>query len=369
MRRCSLSNIALALLALPVAARAEEPPPLVRTTTAAGHGLQIHPDAPDNDGESRPWSLTVGFDASVGTGTFVASRFADDPYYASTLSAQGGWRLDEDLTLSLALALSFEWTSLVTACHPATGPRPAGAPAQDCSGTNDPNGRWADLDDLTLSLSHGHLYELEGAVLSARGSIAAPTSRASRAATNLFTLGLGVGVERPFGVVTPSLSLGFSKYFPLSDAPLADAGEESIPIGRCRAQRTTSCILLAGFVPSWRFGVDVGLAVDLPGDFDASISFGYAYSASHGRALDGRSAPATDADGDRIVSGTNASDSTSGVIELGYAVMESMRVSLGVASAQPARTADNAALRFPFYDFISPANNYSAWYASVSWTL
>lgn len=352
------------------------PAPLGETSTedevdTASTADRLHYDWLHPLEERLPVTVAVGFDASVGSGTFAGSRFVDDPYYASTLSLEVSRELVEDVTLSLGLALTFEWTGLVTPCHEASGPRPPGAPAQDCSGSNDPNGRIADFDDLALSLSHAHLYQLAGFVLSGRATVAAPTSRASRAATNVLTLGGGLGISRPIGRFTPSVSAGLSKYFATDDAPLAaaDSGEGGIPLGRCRQVGSTACLLLAGFVPSWRFGVDLAVAVELPGAFDATVSVGYAYTGNHGRAVDARSSTRTDANGELIVDGDGAFDSTSGVVELGYAVDDGMRVALGLASSQPARTADNGGLRFPFYDFVSPANNYSAWYAAVSWNL
>lgn len=345
-------------------------PAVASPSAAAAPSSEVEADV-----EAEPWwaplGLSVSLDASVGTGTFVASRFADDPYYASTLSVSPSWALTEDLTASASLGLSYEWTALVTPCHPASGPRPAGAPAEDCSDTADPNGRRADLDDLTLALAHRELYALEGFVLGARTSIALPTSRASRAASVVATWGLGATISRPVGPVTPSLSLGFAKYFALDDAPLADAdtGEGQLPIGRCRNGRTTACVLLSGFVPSWRAGLDLSVEVELPAGFDVSLAVGYSYTANHGRAPDAARSTRRDADGTPVVDGTGAFDGTSGSIELGYAVTEQLRVALGVASAQPALTADNSALRFPFFDFLSPANNFSAWYAAVSWNL
>lgn len=372
----SLTSTAAARGAAPQAADASEvqlrrhdapeaPPPRAGDSEAS----------PQTDDAPAPWwvplGLSVSLDASVGTGTFVASRYADDPYYASTLTVSPSWALTEDLTASASLGLSYEWTALVTPCHPASGPRPAGAPAEDCSDTADPNGRRADLDDLTLSLAHRELYALEGFVLGAGTSVALPTSRASRAASLVLSWGLGATISRPIGPVTPSLSLGLRKYFALDDAPLADAdtGEGQLPIGRCRNGRTTACLLLSGFVPSWRLGLDLSVEVELPAGFDVSLGLGYSYTANHSRPPDAARSPRRDAAGTPVVDGVGEFDGTSGSIELGFTVTEQLRVGLGVASAQPALTADNSAVRFPFFDFLSPANNYSAWYAAVSWNL
>lgn len=320
---------------------------------------------------TRPIGLSVSLETAIGVGTFVSSEYADDPYYGSSLSLDPSYALDEELTLSLHLGFAYEWTYLVTPCRAATGPRPAGAPAQDCSDTGDPNGRRFDLDDVSLSLSHAGLELPLELTLDGRASVALPTSRGSRAATNVLTAGLGVGLRRSFELFTPSIGLSFSKYFPIDDAPLAEMGDTDVPIGRCRDPLKTSCLLLSGFVPSWRLGVELGVGFELGNGFDASISFGYAYTAKFGRAPDAASSPRLDADGQRIVTGVGASDTTSGGLELGFtpeATGEAWRFALGVSSSQPARTEDGRALRFPFFDFISPANNYSAWYLSVSWT-
>jgi len=319
-----------------------------------------------------PLGISVSLDTAVGSGTFVSSVYADDPYYASTLAIEPAWSFDDVLTLSMRAAVTYEWTSAVTACRDATGPRPAGAPARDCSDTGDPAGQRADLDDLDFTLAHSGFELPFGAQIYGQLGVALPISRASRAANNILTTALGVGVRRPIDdFITPSVRVNVAKYFSADDAPLADAGEGAIPIGRCRDPRRTSCLLLAGFVPSWRMTVDAALEAKLAYGFDASVSVGYHYTRRHGRAPDAFSSTAVDANGVLIIDGTSSGDSTSGNIELGFLpedLGEQWRFAFGVSSSQPARTADGKSLRFPFFDFISPANNYSAWYLSVSWT-
>lgn len=328
-----------------------------------------------SDDDERAWWSAIGGSASlesvVGIGTFVSGNKNDDPYYSSTLSLAPSWKMDEDSALSLALSLTYEWTYLITPCHPASGPRPTGAPAEDCSDTADPNGRRGDIDDLTLGYSHGKIIELFGVRLTGDASLAFPTSRGSRAARNLFTLGGGLGLSRALGPVTPSLSWGFAKFFPRTNADSRDAiaaVQGDIPIGQCPSFRNTNCILLSGFVPTWRTSIGVSVAADIVwvDGLSVSTSFSYAYSRRHGTGGDALSSTKTDADGKPIVDGVNESDTTSGTIEISYAILDELSVSGGVSSAQPAKSA-RGNIRFPFFDFISPANNYTGFYVSLAY--
>jgi hypothetical protein len=332
--------------------------------------------APDGPPEVLPWwapiGVDLGLDTTVGIGTFVASEKADDPYWSSTISLAPSWKFDEHLAASLSLSLTYEWTYLVTPCRPASGPRPEGAPALDCSDASG-TGRRTDFEDLSLEIGHDRLVELEGLKLDGGAAIRLPTSRDSQAAGNLFTLSGALGISRAFGPVTPSFTVRFAKFFPKSASPALDA-EESYgdpPIGRCASFRQTDCIFLVGFVPTWRTGFDLGLSAEIPWVEGLSISMelGYRYTKKHGRDTDALSSTRTDATGRPVVDGTNEADTTSGTIELGYAFAEKWSARLGVSSVQPAKTEDGGGLRFPFYDFISPANNYTGWYLGLGYSL
>lgn len=319
-----------------------------------------------------PWYAPLGFSATLGTslgiGTFVADAHADDPYYALDLELVPSWRFTEDLQLALRVAAYAEITNLLTPCRPASGPRPAGAPAEDCSDTSDPSGRRGDLDDLTLSLKHAKLYELEGVVLDGGTSIALPTSRASRIAKLLFSWSIDANVSRPFGLVTPSLGLSFTKVFALESAPTLEPSGDPLPLGHCPAGQPSHCLLLAGFVPTWQLGIELALGVEIPWveGLGASASFGYRTVRKHGTGGDALSSRALDAAGDLVVDGTNSLDLTSGSVSLEYVPFEQWSFSFGVSSQQPALTADGKSVRFPFFDFVSPANNYTTWFLSVS---
>lgn len=322
---------------------------------------------------------SISLDASVGAGTFVAYDKADDPLYASTLTIEPTWSFDQYWMASLSFALGYEWTYLVTSCDPASGPRASGAPARDCSDTNDPNGRRASLSDIELALQREEIFSYSLFSLRGRGSIALPTSRESRATDNALTLGgslTGSFDLSEWAPVSIEVAGSLNKFFPTAQAAQLDEAEAEaiarggVPVVRCATNRN-SCLLLSGFVPTWRSGVDVSAKVDAPWveGLSATIAFGYQYSRRFGRSTDALSSPKTDLSGSPVVDGTSDDDTTSGAIELSYAIDDHIGVAFGVASQQPAKTADGKRYRFPFYDFISPANNYSAWYLSGSFSL
>jgi hypothetical protein len=321
--------------------------------------------------EQRLWYERFGGDASldtfVGIGTFVRDRHADDPYWASTLTLSPSFEIIEDLTVGLFFSLTYEWTHLVAPCHPASGPRPEGAPQEDCSDTNDPNGQRFDLLDLILSVKHAKIVEVGPFSWSATGKIAFPTSRTSRHANNILSLGAKTGLAldlKPFSLGT---TFELYKHFPTAKAAVLDAIEAdnggAPPIGRCASFRETSCVALQGFVANYNLKADLEVGFDFPWieGLSTSISIAYLYARRFGRAPDEFTS--------LYSNGINHEDSTIGTFDLSYELADHYTFSFGIFSWQPARTADGKKPRFPFYDFISPANNYTTWYTTFTASL
>ena len=341
---------------------------LTATATAAAGGAGVGAPAP---AWWAPLHGTASLDHYVGSGTFIADRHADNPYYASFLSAAPSWSLTDDLRVMAELGFTYEWTRLVTPCHPASGPRAAGAPTADCSDAEEPAGYRHDFTDLTLSVRHARLWDPGPAQLSGWASVALPTSRTSRATDNVTTLGVGGAARARWSALSVNLSFGALKFFPLREAQVVAeqdvlVADDGTPVGRCASFRTASCIALSGFVASWRLQTTLSLTVTVPWveGLSATASVGYLYDRRHGRDADALRSPRVDGDGDPVVRGVNASNSTTGNVEVSYSLDDHFSLAIGLFSLQPARTADGHHLRFPFYDFVSPANNYTAWYLS-----
>lgn len=56
------------------------------------------------------------------------------------------------------------------------------------------------------------------------------------------------------------------------------------------------------------------------------------------------------------------SDSTWGFVSLDYTLTKNFSLSGGVWSFQPLRTSDNKGVRFPFFDFRTPNNNFTTFF-------
>lgn len=319
-----------------------------------------------------PFGLSVSLETEVGIGSFVADANADNPYWGSTLTLSPSWKLTDQLRLQSTFWMTYEWTYLITSCSPSEGPRAAGAPALDCSDTEDGNANRFNSSDLQLELDVSEL-ELWTMDLGGQVAVAFPTSRFSLAASNLLTVSMSTNASRTFGFFTPSLSFGFAKFFSSENAPTLDTDEagDATPIARCPAGFPVNCIALSGFAPNWRIRTGLGAHFDVPAlaglSFD--IELGYIYTRSFGRDPDQFSSAAVDASGSRVVDGTSENDTTFGLISATYAPTDHWSFSLGVSSAQPVMTADGKSVRFPFYDFVSPANNFTSWYLSVGYQL
>jgi hypothetical protein len=325
---------------------------------------------------ATPWWAPLGgrvvLDNVVGVGTFVPGRNTDNPYYASALTLTPSWALSESLSLNLYSLLTYEWTYLATPCHPASGPRASGAPKQDCSDADGSDGNRFDQEDLQVGLQHSRLLELGPVIMGAQGLVALPTSRISRFTGNLFTLGAQGSANATFGPVAFYFNLSLRKFFPSATAAVLEQAEvdakrgDGLAIGNCASFRQSSCLLLSGYVPTWRIGSDLTASITPPPlpELTISVTFGYYYTRRYGGPDDGLRAVTTDDEGAPIADGVNADDLTLGAIDLSYWLDDHFAVSLGTFSLQPARTADGKALRFPFYDFISPANNFTTWYLS-----
>ena len=59
-------------------------------------------------------------------------------------------------------------------------------------------------------------------------------------------------------------------------------------------------------------------------------------------------------------------DWTYGDINVSFMPVDHFVLGMGIQSYQPALTADNSSIRFPFYDFVSPSNNYTRWYLTAT---
>lgn len=343
------STLSLDLLVQPLTAEQAATDEAVRTASAAsGRSTWVEERYPP---PRRPLTMALDADLALALGRDASGGYG---HLTSTLDVRGGWRVAPDAQLTLGLAVTYEWTEEEAGrCR-----------LGDCR-VGDQND--ADADDVTLALEHARLFDWDGLVVSGALSLSGPTSVASRAADHILTTGAELRAQRAFGPLTPHLGAGASAFFGLSDYPDASTGEGRLPRGRCRSIRDTDCLLLAGFVPSWRAGGELGLTVVLPEHLDLRIVGGLAVTAPAAGDetffTNTRTNP-----GPIFAPAPDPRWTTSGVIELGYTLDDGVRLALGTASAQPA-TDDEDDVRFPFWDLVDADRDYSALYLAVGWAI
>lgn len=298
-----------------------------------------------------PVSATVVYDNSLGVGTFVANEYARNPSWSMSLSLRPSLTLWEKLRLSLRADVV---KNLTTSYQ---GNANADASAESYM-------RQLTVSDLMLIASYPEIYKepITGIGIGANLTAYAPVSMLSRSTNQVLALRPGVAVSWAW----EGLSLGYSFFFrknfntttnvthDLSYLPNSlqyrpggpeDMGGGEIAIGELR---NTSHMVYNGFEAGYTF-FDVLTAT---ASLTVVNSFKYTQPLS-----DEYSSPYARASGQ--------TDLTMGALDLSYQAWEHLGFSIGISSLQPAFTSDNKYLRFPFFDFVSTADNYSALYFDV----
>lgn len=345
MRRTQLAATALWAVLLAIPSRAQAPAPVEEVQAKAE-------PAPLPGWLERFRGSSVGLTSAVGSGTLVANPYSDNPYVDTALSFRPVFSLDEHQSLSLSWGFSFEYTQ-----------------------PDNAEGRRYVPEDVSLSYAHRSLWtnEATGLRLGGMARILLPTSYESRFNGTLFNALAGPTLSRSFFGEKLSLSLAsrFVKYFPRSpnrglsrDDPRTDTGPA--PAGSSFTLPSAYCRDEAAFCSGGSLNANYAFHNTVSGSY--ALNDKLSLSASFGiRNVFKFAVPEEHADPD--LPRVGRSDLTVGELSLSWQMLPRLGLSGGVSSTQPALTADNRALRFPLYDFVSPANNFTTWFLSLEATL
>jgi hypothetical protein len=287
-------------------------------------------------------SSSASLSTYVGTGTFVRGEFSDNPYFSEELALEPRFRLAPHLSARALLNVECE-----------------------LSEPDNPSARRCAMSDVRLSAHHGELWRdpwLDGDL---HGSLAfyLPTSQESRFNHTIVNVRATAGYAVRFfdGGLELGWDFALQKYLPSQTTRGLDTadGGGAIPVVLTRASATEDGAAGSGgrmndnwlvldtvhatINPLERLSITVQLAVYNYFRFEVPEQFASPDLPRRGRA-----------------------DFTAGVVEAAYAIHDNLSLALGVTSLQPALTADGTSLRFPFYDFVSPNNNYTRWYATAT---
>lgn len=279
----------------------------------------------------------------MGSGTFVLDNYSNNPFVSQELLLRPRLWVGEQQNLQLLWLLECEYTE------------PDGQTGHRCSPS-----------DMRLSYHHINLWQdpwIEGRLM---GSLQVwlPTSYESQSSSTVMNLRASLLYLATVLAARLQLSWGFSlqKYLPSDKvrSPRDDSsGGTGIPVclsrpgageGACGSggPLNDNWLLINALGAQWYFQPNLWLSLSL------SIWNFFRYSVD-------------ELGSDSELPAAGRADLTWGTLELGYQWRRHYVFAFGLTSRQPALTADGKAPRFPFWDFVSPSNNFSRFYATATW--
>ncbi len=292
----------------------------------------------------------ITFEQSLGLGTFVADEYARNPYYGWSFYFRPRYYINRKMYVELRWGFDVELTSSYTSAS---------------SGAISNKKHQFMPSDVYLMYRYNSLLKEKhtGISFSPYVVLNFPASYFSRhqglylGSTFGFHLSDAVAKGKLFLDYRFSFKKNFHKYtesllsksesYPIALARLG--GNEDLGEYIASGTDNTSFTFSNSFMISWSMTDKWSLTLLL----GINNSFGYV------------SYPNDEFKAKAAKSGRPRSDTTQGVIDLTYQPWRHYGFSIGISSYQPAKTANNKSIRFPFFDFISEANNFTNFYFDV----
>lgn len=283
---------------------------------------------------------------NMGSGTLVTDDYSDNPYLSQELAFFPRFKLTKSMNVRAYWALECEYTD-----------------------PDSPNGRHCSPSDTRLSFHHNKLWAdpwIDGLVMGSF-QVWLPSSYASRFNHTVTNLRLsGTYFARLFkGRLELAYTFSTQKYLPTRKvrgftADDVGSDEDGLAFAHVRSSSAKDGSVGSGgpINDNWMFS----------NNFYAGFYFTPKLSVSTSFAIFNYlrfSVP----DDELIVLGlsnTGRRDYTFGSLDLSYQLHDHVIVAGGISSLQPAKTADNKSFRFPFWDFVSPSNNFSKFYVATT---
>ncbi len=378
MVNASRTFAALALLCFAPAAFAEEPVPApaetpavtaeapAATAEAPAVTAPATPEAAKADGDKKreeaipdsvlqltgaasggkrksPFGVNVLLEQSLGIGTFVADKYARNPYYGWTLQLRPRYYFTDKFFAELSFALTGE---LTTSYQTSTTTKRQVMPS-----------------DLILNLKYSNVYKIPGLGIgiSPYLRLGAPTSYESRYRNLYLSTAAGLNLTRMFGShVLVDYMFRFNKNWNKTAQPTITGSQ--IALSRLRGNEDVG----GGEVIN---GDDNNISYSvynaLTGSFIITDEWSITLQLAIQNSWTYLSIPKDEQSSPNAKEGRGQRDRTYGVLDITYQPWEHFGFSLGLSSAQPAKTADNKSFRFPFFDFSSEGNNYTTVYFDI----
>lgn len=368
MINASRTFAALAILGFASVALAEEPAPAA--APAAGPAAAAAPAPQGNAGNGNgdvkkaeeipdsvlqltggasggkrktPFAINILLEQSLGIGTFVADKYARNPYYGWLLQLRPRYYFTDKLFAEVNFSIQGELTNSYT--------------------TSTTQKRQVMPSDLLLTVKYSNIYKVPvlGINLSPYIRLGAPTSYESRYRNLYLATAVGFNLTRMFGQhVLLDYLFRFNKNWNKTAQPTLGSGR--IALSRLRGNEDIGG---GEIINGDDNNVDFSVYNALTGSFIINDEWSVTLQLAVQNSWTYLSIPKDQFSSPYAKAGRGQRDRTYGVLDVTYQPFEHFGFSLGLSSAQPAKTADNKSVRFPFFDFSSEGNNFTTVYFDV----
>lgn len=326
-------------------AKAEEKPPVKDATADMPDSVSALTGGAVRDEKSRFGGLFV-FGQSLGLGTFISDSYARQPYYGWNITISPRLFILDNLWLQAAFTMQGELTQSYTSSNTYSRQFMPG--------------------DLFLTLKGRVKIPVVKMDFLPYLRLGAPTSAESRTRDLFLSTAVGFDLTRLFGKhVLLGYTFRFNKNWNGSTNGIVPAGASLARLNG--AEDAGSGQIYNGATLTSEFSVFNRLMASFIINDEWSISLildiqnAWTYRGAVSSSRDQYTS-------ENAKTGRGQSDITAGTIDISYQPFKHVGFSLGMTSTQPAFTADNKSLRFPFFDFSSEGNNFTQFYFEVQVT-
>ncbi|MFZ5472177.1 MAG: hypothetical protein ACOZIN_22325 [Myxococcota bacterium] len=308
-------------------------------------------DKDDKEDDSKPFRMSVALDHSVGQGTFVNSDYYAQVGGALVVGPSYSFKV-RDYKLSASARASLSW---------------------EYSLPDNLNGRRIDYSDIRLGLKAPGLFTEKVTDISLGASFGAliPIHPKTWQASTITTLSANVDLSKKVNKFKFGLSLGMGRGIHGNAQKLVSHSDARDEQGNllllCRTDEEFCGTL--GTNTAWSLSSNLSASYQANDklSFSAGFRLGTSFKYAIVSEVDEFTPKAVDSNGNPVATtGMARSDNMIGSLGASYAVNDVFEVSAGMQTEGPPKTMDNKNFRFPWFDFVSGADNLTAYSVAVT---
>ena len=317
--------------------------------------------AAEEDEEQKPWSIGMSLRSVVGQGTFASpsndTEWADHEFVGDGSGAWNRWNLVYSISPSYQLGdfnfgLNLSWVQWLTE---------AGGVGTTAGSGGANRAREFRFQDITGDVGwKSYTSERFDATITPGLSVRLPGSASSQTDTFRAEIGGSVSIRRNFfDDLTLIVGVSASRWFHEFTSPVLDIETIGVDNALYRPGEGEDVapgrFSIGGYNLQYRVSPSLAASLTLPSDFSANISYGlHNYWTYSGPEED------DEFSSENMRAGRGFAQVTAASAGVSYTVNQWVSTSLSLTTIQPPKTTDNKSFRFPFWNFASPASNFSS---------